>query len=312
MRVDGNGAISVGIGVAEMGQGAAAALAQVAAAAVGVTLDQVNMVIGDTELIPYGAGNWGSRGTGIAGEATWQAGRALRDQILAAARVLLDCEASQLDIRAGDIIDASTGLSRMTVCELARTVYFRPDHFPREIQPELAVTRHYAQKQFEGGIYTNGAQASYVEVDVDTGEVRILKHWAVDDCGVVVNPLLVEEQIRGGVVQGIGHALYESCLYDMAGQLTNGSLIDYLVPMSAEMPDIDAAHVSTATGSSELGAKGAGEAGVTGAPAAVLNAINDALAPLRASVTAIPATPERVLQALAAGRRQSGEPAPTD
>jgi carbon-monoxide dehydrogenase large subunit len=303
MRVDGNGAISVGVGVAEMGQGATAAIAQIAAAAIGVSLENINMVIGDTELVPYGAGNWGSRGTGIAGEATWQAGRALRDQILAAARVLLDCEAAQLDIRAGNIVDAATGRSRMSVCELAREVYFRPDHFPQEVQPELAVTRHFAQKRFEGGIYTNGAQASYVEVDVETGQVQIIRHWAVDDCGVAVNPLLVEEQIRGGIVQGIGHALYESCLYDPSGQLANGSLIDYLVPMSGEMPDIDVAHVSTPTASSALGAKGAGEAGVTGAPAAVLNAINDALAPFRASVSAIPATPERVLRALAAARR---------
>jgi carbon-monoxide dehydrogenase large subunit len=124
----------------------------------------------------------------------------------------------------------------------------------------------------------------------------------VDDCGVAVNPLLVDEQLRGGVVQGIGHALYESCIYDAYGQLANGSLADYLVPLSAEMPDIEVAHVSTPTTSSALGAKGAGEAGVTGAPAAILNAINDALAPLNAAVYRIPATPEAVLDAIAAKR----------
>src|SRR5690606_10191081 len=130
-----------------------------------------------------------------------------------------------------------------------------------------------------------------LEVDRDTGAVTLLKHWVVDDCGVAVNPLLVDEQLRGGVAQGIGHALFESCVYDRDGQLTNGSLVDYLVPMSGELPDIEVGHVATPTASSALGAKGAGEAGVTGAPAAVLNAINDALAPLGAVVLRIPATP---------------------
>ena len=188
----------------------------------------------------------------------------------------------------------------MALAELARAVYYRPDRFPPEVQPELVVTRHFAQKRFPGGVYTNGAQASYLELDAATGAVRLLKHWAVDDCGVAVNPLLVEEQVRGGIVQGIGHALYESLRYDAGGQLGNGSLTDYLVPMSVEMPDIEVGHVSTPTASSALGAKGAGEAGVTGAPAAVLNAINDALAPWGAAVYRVPATPEVILQALAA------------
>lgn len=305
MRVDGNGAITVAAGVAEMGQGASAVLAQIAAAAVGVPLERINVLVGDTAVAPYGGGNWGSRGTGIAGEATWLTGRALRDAILGCARVLLECEAAQLDVRAGDIVDAVTGEARMSLQALAQAVYFRPDRFPRAIQPELVATRHYAQKAFEGGIYTNGAQASYLEVDIETGGVRLLKHWAVDDCGVAVNPLLVEEQVRGGVVQGIGHALFESCRYDERGQLTNGSLVDYLVPMAAELPDIEVGHVSTPTASSALGAKGAGESGVTGAPAAVLNAINDALAPIGALVTAIPATPERILAALAFARSRA-------
>ncbi len=128
--------------------------------------------------------------------------------------------------------------------------------------------------------------------------MRLLRHWAVEDCGRIINPLLVEEQIRGGIVQGLGGALYEECVYDEAGQLRNGSLADYLVPMAAEMPDIHVAHVETPTSSSELGAKGAGEAGTAGAAAAVMNAVNDALAPLGARVAAQPITPARVLAAL--------------
>jgi carbon-monoxide dehydrogenase large subunit len=126
----------------------------------------------------------------------------------------------------------------------------------------------------------------------------VLKHWVIDDAGTVVNPLLVDEQIRGGVVQGMGAALYEQCLYNDEGQLLNGTLADYLVPMAGEMPDIVVGHTSSPTQVSELGARGAGEAGVAGAPAAIMNAINDALKPFKARVTDQPFTPERILRAL--------------
>jgi carbon-monoxide dehydrogenase large subunit len=128
--------------------------------------------------------------------------------------------------------------------------------------------------------------------------VKPLKHWVVDDCGTVVNPLLVDEQIRGAVVQGIGAALYEECIYSAEGQLLNGSLADYLVPMAGEMPDVEVAHTCTPTATSELGAKGAGEAGTAGAPAAIMNAINDALKPFGARVFTQPFTPQRILRAL--------------
>jgi carbon-monoxide dehydrogenase large subunit len=159
------------------------------------------------------------------------------------------------------------------------------------------VTRHYTPREY-GFTFTNGIQASYVEVDPDTGFVKLLKHWCVEDCGTVINPMLVDEQIRGGVVQGIGAALFEECLYDAEGQLLNGNMADYLVPMAAEMPDIVCAHVETPTEQSELGAKGAGEAGTAGAPGAVMNAINDALAPFGVRVTSQPFTPEKILVAL--------------
>ena len=135
-------------------------------------------------------------------------------------------------------------------------------------------------------------------MDTDTGDVTLLKHWCVEDCGRVINPQLVDEQIRGGIVQGLGGALYEEIHYDEDGQLLNGSMADYLVPMAAEMPDMVVGHVETPTKESELGAKGAGEAGTAGAPAAVMNAINDALRPLGAQVTEMPFTPERILRAL--------------
>jgi len=123
------------------------------------------------------------------------------------------------------------------------------------------------------------SDASYLEVDTETGFIKLLRHWCVEDCGTIINPQLVDEQIRGGIVQGIGPALYEHCVYDERGQLLNGNMADYLVPMAAEMPDIEVGHVVSPTLESELGAKGAGEAGTAGAAAAVANAVNDALQP---------------------------------
>ena len=161
----------------------------------------------------------------------------------------------------------TTGTERLPLHELARIAYFRPDTLPPGFQAELIATRHYVPRDWPFA-FTNGIQASYLEVDIDTGFVKLLKHWCVEDCGTVINPQLVDEQIRGGVVQGIGGALFEHCLYDERGQLLNGNMADYLVPMAAEMPDIEVGHVVTPTADSELGAKGAGEAGTAGAPAA--------------------------------------------
>jgi len=185
----------------------------------------------------------------------------------------------------------------MTLSDLGKTVYFRGNELPDGIRPELVATRHYAPRAYPFA-FTNGIQACWLEVDVETGFVKLLKYWVVEDCGTVVNPRLVDEQIRGGVVQGIGAALYEHCIYDDQGQMLNASMADYLVPMAAEMPDIEIGHVVTPTAESVLGAKGAGEAGTAGAPAAVANAINDAIGVLGAKVTAIPATPQRILKAL--------------
>jgi carbon-monoxide dehydrogenase large subunit len=297
LRLDPQGAVVVSCGVTEQGQGTEAIFAQIAASAVGVSLGNVRVITGDTAVTPYGGGTWASRGAGIGGEAVLQAGRALRSNILDIAAVVLATGREGLDTRNDAIVDARTGETRMSFAELGRIVYFRPDTLPAGFLPEPIVTRQYAQRGYPF-VFTNGFQASYLEVDTDTGFVRLLGHWCVEDCGTVVNPLLVDEQLRGGIVQGIGAALFEHCLYGPDGQMLNGNMADYLVPLAAEMPDITIAHIETPTATSELGAKGAGEAGTAGAPAAVMNAINDALAPFGAQVNAQPATPERILQAL--------------
>jgi len=298
IRLEPSGMLTVLCGVTEQGQGTEAIFAQIAASAVGVTMENVRVITGDTGVTPYGGGTWASRGAGIGGEAVLLAGRALRSNILDVAAVVLKLGKSELDIVDNGIVNRLTLEAKMPLAELGRIAHFRPDTLPPDFQAELAVTRHYTPRQY-GFSFTNGIQASWVEVDVETGFVRLLKHWCVEDSGTVINPMLVDEQLRGGIVQGIGAALYEECLYGPDGQLLNGNMADYLVPMAGEMPDIVCAHVETPTRQSQLGAKGVGEAGTAGAPGAVMNAINDALAPLGARVTAMPFTPERILKALA-------------
>lgn len=298
IRLEPSGAVTVLASVGEQGQGTEAIYLQIAADAVGVDIARVRVVTSDTDVTPYGGGTWASRGAGVGGEAVLQAGLALRANILKTAAVILKKDdASGLVLRRGAVLDATTGEELLPLAELGRIAYFRSDTLPKDYTPELMVTRHYAQRDYPF-IFTNGVQVSYVEVDADTGFVKLLGHWCVEDCGRVINPMLVDEQMRGAIVQGIGGVLFEECLYDEHGTMKNGSMADYLVPMAAEMPDIVVAHVQTPTRSSLLGAKGAGEAGTAGAPAAVMNAINDALAPLNARVASQPITPEKILRAL--------------
>lgn len=297
VRLDPTGMVHCAVGVGEQGQGTETIFAQIAADEVGVPLSAVRIITGDTAVTPYGGGTWASRGAGIGGEAVLQASRQLRANILALAAVHLKRDAAELDVADGKILDRATQAPLIDFAELGRIAHFRPDLLPQGFQSELVVTRHYSQRAYPF-VFTNGVQASYLEVDIETGFVKLLKHWAVEDCGRVINPLLLDEQIRGAIVQGIGGALFEECLYDGSGLLRNGSMADYLVPMASEMPDIEVAHVETPTRTSELGAKGAGEAGTAGAPAAVMNAINDALAPFEVRVTAQPFTPEKILRAL--------------
>jgi carbon-monoxide dehydrogenase large subunit len=297
LRLEPTGMLTVMCSVTEQGQGTEAAFAQIAASAVGVSIDKVRVITGDTGVTPYGGGTWASRGAGIGGEAVLQAGRALRSNMLDIAAAILETDKAELDVEKNCVVNLLTREKKLDLAELGRVAYFRPDTLPLEFQSELTVTRHYTPRQY-GFTFTNGIQASLVEVDVQTGFVQLLKHWCVEDSGTLINPMLVDEQLRGGVVQGIGAALFEECIYGPDGQLLNGTMADYLVPMSGEMPDIVCAHLETPTRQSQLGAKGVGEAGTAGAPGAVMNAINDALLPMNARVTAMPFTPERILQAL--------------
>ena len=308
VRIDPDGSVVAASGVTEQGQGTEAILRQIVAEAVGVPIADVRVITGDTLITPYGGGTWACRGAGIGGEAALRAGLAVKEAALKVAGAMLQAGPDALDLVDGQIVERKSGLSRMPLAELARIVYFRGDTLPPDLPRELMQTRHFITKEYPFA-FTNGVQACWLEVDVDTGIVRLLKHWCVEDCGRVINPLLVDEQVRGGIVQGLGAALYEHCIYSPEGQLLVGSMADYLVPMAAEMPDIEVGHVETPTKESLLGAKGAGEAGTAGAPAAVMNAINDALRPFGTKVFAQPFTPERILAALGKVPTRWPEPA---
>jgi carbon-monoxide dehydrogenase large subunit len=256
---------------------------------------------GDSSISPYGGGAWASRGTAIGGEAALRAGTMLKKNILSLAGAITQTPAEALDIIAGQVVNTRTGQAAISLADIGRIGYFRQDTLPRDFDVQLSVSASFVAND-KMYYMANGVQASYVEVDCETGFIKVLGQWAVDDCGRVINPLLVDEQVRGGIVQGIGAVLYEECIYSDDGNLLNGTMADYLVPMSDEMPDIAVDHVETPEPSTKLGAKGIGEAGLIGAMGSVWVAVNDALKPFGAKILHQPFTPERVLDALARAR----------
>ncbi len=292
-----SGEVRCMISVTEQGQGTETIIGQIVADYLGVSREIVRVMTGDTAVTPHGGATWACRGAGIGGETALQASRKLKNNVLALAASILQAKPGDLDLVNGEVVDREGGAVRVSLAEVARIAYFRSDTLPDGADAQLTVAHHFAPKGYPFA-FTNGIHGCHVEVDTETGLVKILKHFVVEDCGRIINPLLVEEQVRGGVVQGLGAAFFEECLYSESGQLTNGSLADYLVPMSCEMPDILIDHVETPTLDTELGAKGCGEAGTAAASAAALNAVNDALDPLGARLTQIPMTPARILKAM--------------
>jgi carbon-monoxide dehydrogenase large subunit len=300
LRLEASGAVRCTTSVTDQGQGTLAGLAQIIAGAVGVAIGDVEIVTGDSAASTYGGGAWASRGMAIGGEAALKAAQALVQNILTVAAAISQSSPDALTIADGEIRARTTGVRLMSLAEVARIGYFRQDTLPPDLDVQFAVTRSHVANN--ATYYTTvGVQACYLELDPGTGFIKLLRHWAVTDCGRVINPLLVDEQLRGGIVQGLGAVLYEECIYDTDGNLLNGSLADYLVPMAGEMPDIHVECIATPERSTMLGAKGVGEAGLIGAMGAVWCAVNDALRPLGAHMAQQPFTPERVLDAIAEG-----------
>jgi carbon-monoxide dehydrogenase large subunit len=297
IRLEPSGKLTVLASVTEQGQGTDTILAQVAAATVGVAMEDVAVVTGDTMVTPYGGGTWGSRGAGIGGEATLQTGKALKENILKVAAVMLEVDALALDIRGGQIVDARTGEVLLPLSELGRVAYFRPDTLPKDFQSELTVTRHYvprhqplAYTERRADLPRRGRRGHRLrEAPRPLGGGGLRAHHQPDARG--------RAGARRCRARPRRRAL-RALRVRRAGQLLTTTMMDYLVPMAVELPDIGVAHVETPTAYSEGGFKGAGEGGVAGAPGAVLNAVNDALSPLGARVTRVPMTPEVILRAL--------------
>jgi carbon-monoxide dehydrogenase large subunit len=280
----------------DQGQGTRTGLTQIIAQAMGTSLDAVAVSAGDTARDPLGGGAWASRGISLAGEAALLAAAQLRGNILTIAGALSGQRCDTLDIVAGCVIDAE-GQHLYTLQEIALRAHYDSIGIKLSSIPEMTVERSYAPS---GKPYfaANGIQAALVEVDIETGLIKVLEVWVVEDCGRIINPLLTDEQVRGGVVQGIGAALYEHCIYSDSGQMSNASLADYLIPMASEMPQIHVGHVTTPERETSLGAKGVGEAGTVGAIGAIWCAVNDALRPTAQGVWRQPFTPAHVLDVL--------------
>ncbi len=296
LSLEASGGIRCATSITDQGQGTMTALRQIVSSALGVDIDAVDIVCGDTTAAPFGGGAWASRGTSLGGEAALRAAMKLKDSILTIAGSMLQAQPHELRIERGKIVNAA-GMIQLTVADVATVAHYQSHTLPLEELPLLEFNEKYAPRDVPYFV-SNGIQAAHVEVDPGLGTIKILGFWVVDDCGTVINPLLVDEQIRGGVVQGIGAALYEQCIYNEDAQLENGTLADYLVPMASEMPDIHIAHVETPISATLLGARGVGEAGAVAAPAAIWTAVNDALSPFSASVTQQPITPEHVLDCM--------------
>jgi carbon-monoxide dehydrogenase large subunit len=297
LRLEPSGSLRCITSLTDQGQGTLTSVAQIVADTLGVEVDKVAVMGGDSAISTYGGGAWASRGTAVGGEAALRAGLMLKQNILSLAGAITQTSADALDIVQGQVINSATGQGVISLADIGRIGYFRQDTLPKDFDVQLSVTASFVgnDKMY---YMANGVQASHVEVDTDTGFIRMLGQWAVDDCGRVINPLLVDEQVRGGIVQGIGAVLFEECVYSEDANLLNGTMADYLVPMAFEMPDIFVGHVETPETSTKLGAKGIGEAGLIGAMGAVWVAVNDALKPFGVRILHQPFTPERVLDAL--------------
>lgn len=305
VSIDPAGMVRCQVGCTDQGQGTLTGIAQIVSDAIGLPLDHVVVDAGDTAG-PYGGGAWASRGLSISGEAAHHAARRLRGELLTLAAALLQAKAGELDLRDGVVVSATDGEQRISLAELCRIGHFRQD-----LLPAGTTSRFTANESFVPNapyFAANGVQGCLLDVDRDTGETMLLKHWVVEDCGRIVNPDLVDGQLRGGVVQGLGAAFLEHCIYDDTGQLLTGSLLDYAMPRADNMPTIDIGHCTTRQSGTALGLKGVGEAGTVGAAAAAWCALNDALRPLGARVERMPFTAERVLAAIDRGLRGPATP----
>jgi len=301
VRIDSTGAITATFGIASHGQGLETTLAQVVAEHLGAHFEDIRVLHGDSDGVPGGTGTYASRSMVLAGGAATLAAGKVREKMLNAASHLLEASAADLVAEDGKIFVAGTDRS-ITFRDVAHAVYAEMSRLPPDARGELAATETY-DPVF--GTTTSATHIAAVEIDPETFAVRVERFAVAEDCGRLVNPMIVDGQVHGGVAQGIGVALYEEILYDEQGQITTASLADYIVPSACEIPSMQVMHLESVSPTTLGGFRGMGEGGTIGAPAAVANAIADALSPLGIDINELPATPGRLFRLIEAARTRA-------
>ena len=298
-RMTPDGVLELRIGAHSHGQGLETSLAQVAHTVLGVDPDSVRLIHGDTGLTPYSTGTWGSRCAVMSGGAVAAACREMAKRAVKIGAHLLQADPATVELAGGEVRGPRGSVS---LREIAYTWYRAPQNLPADVDPGgLELTAGYRPKR-DTGTFSYACHAAVVAVDLETGAVDIETYAIVEDGGTLLNPMIVDGQVLGGMAQGIGTALYEEMPYSPDGQPLASTLADYLLPASAEMPPVEIDHMATPSPYTEFGQKGIGEGGAIGPPAAIANAINDALKDLGVEVTDVPITPARLHAAIAAAR----------
>jgi carbon-monoxide dehydrogenase large subunit len=287
VKIEPSGKVTVMTGTSPHGQGEETTFAQIAADELGVPIDDVIVVHGDTAVVQYGIGTFGSRGTAVGGPAVYYAIQELKKKIKKFGEMLL--ESNDITVTGGQCVDNRTGKS-VSLAQIAGASY-RAMKLPPNTEPGMVATYFWEPPNFA---FPFGAHIVVSEVDPETGHVEIKRYIAVDDCGNIINPLLVDGQVHGGVVQGLGQALYEQAVYDDDGQLITGELMDYCIPKASMIPWIESSHTTTPSPVNPLGVKGVGEAGTIGCSPAVVNSVVDALSHLGVRHIDMPMTPEKL------------------
>ncbi|MBI4636359.1 MAG: molybdopterin-dependent oxidoreductase [Candidatus Rokubacteria bacterium] len=308
VRVEASGRVTALTGTSPHGQGTATTLAQIVADALGVTPEDVTVLHGDTAIVPMGFGTGGSRAATVGGTAILQAALTVREKAMRIAAHLLEAAAADLEFDAGRFHVRGLAEKGITLAEIARVAH-RGAQLPPGMDPGLEAARVWDPPDFT---IPFGVYVAVVEVAPETGEVKLRRFIGVDDVGNVLNPMLLEGQLHGGIAQGVAQALLEEIVYDETGQLLSGSLMDYAVPKADDLLAFELDRTVTPTPVNPLGAKGVGEAGCVGAPQAVVNAVVDALRPLGVSHIDMPLRPEKVWRLFSGSAASRGRPGPRD
>lgn len=302
LSLDAGGTFTLAVGIKSHGQGSETTLAQVVSEVFDVGLDKITVVHGDTGATPRGDGTFASRTMVMSGGATYHAASALSEKVKQVGSVLLGEPEENLQFDSGEVVGED---GKVSLAELASVFLFQPNKVPG-VEAGLEVT-HFYQPEVSTGAFTYATHAAVVEVDLHTGTVQLVDYAIVDDCGTIVNPLIVEGQVIGGIAQGIGTALLEEMTYDPEGQPTSTTFLDYTLPTAPSIPEIKIEYMHTPSPNTVFGVKGAGEGGIIAPPAAIGNAITDALREFGARMTETPMTPARVWSALYEARDRAEE-----